>query len=61
MIREAIDDYRRWKRDSEINSMKYVKLTKLGRVTVKSMKIKVGDLIVVEKDQRLPADMVLIR
>ena len=61
MAREAVDDIRRWKRDREINNQKYKKLTLRGMVQLASSKIKVGDLIQVEKDQRVPADMVLLR
>ncbi len=49
MVREAIDDIRRWRRDKELNGKKYKKLTREGIVQVKSSDIKVGDLIVVEK------------
>ena len=49
MVREAIDDIRRWRRDKELNGKKYKKLTREGIVQVKSADIKVGDLIVVEK------------
>lgn len=38
-----------------------MKLTPSGYSPIPSSKIKVGDLIVVEKDDRVPADMVLIR
>jgi phospholipid-translocating ATPase len=49
MVREAVDDFRRFRRDREMNSTKYKKVTKTGVVMVPSSKIKVGDLIVVEK------------
>ena len=49
MVREAIDDIRRWRRDKELNGKKYKKLTREGIVQVKSSDIKVGDLIIVEK------------
>ncbi|XP_064640226.1 probable phospholipid-transporting ATPase IIB isoform X2 [Lineus longissimus] len=61
MVREAVDDFRRFRRDREMNSTKYKKVTRTGVVIVPSSKIKVGDLIFVEKDQRVPADMVLVR
>ncbi len=41
MIREAIDDFRRYKRDKEVNGSRYVKLTPRGRVSVASSEIKV--------------------
>ena len=61
MCREAVDDFLRYRRDKEVNSQKYRKLTKKGAVPIASSDIRVGDLIYVDKDQRLPADMVLIR
>ncbi|XP_063590480.1 probable phospholipid-transporting ATPase IIB [Penaeus indicus] len=62
MIREAVDDVRRRQRDNEVNQQKYKKLTPHGGSrTVTSANIKVGDLIFVEKDQRVPADMVFLR
>ncbi|KAL9974886.1 hypothetical protein ACROYT_G011986 [Oculina patagonica] len=61
MCREAYDDFLRFKRDKEVNSSQYKKLTKKGIVSVPSSAIKVSDLIIVEKDQRVPADMVFLR
>ncbi|CAD5208340.1 unnamed protein product [Bursaphelenchus xylophilus] len=61
LIREAFDDFVRFLRDRELNSEKYEKLTKDGRIEVESADIEVGDLIVIEKDRRIPADVVLVR
>ncbi|KAJ6649236.1 putative phospholipid-transporting ATPase IIB [Pseudolycoriella hygida] len=63
ICREAIDDFRRHKRDREVNSQKYTKLSGPNQQTesVPSSKLKVGDIIVVEKDERVPADLVLLR
>eukprot|EP00094_Tigriopus_californicus_P003303 TCALIF_03178-PA protein Name:"Similar to ATP9B Probable phospholipid-transporting ATPase IIB (Bos taurus)" AED:0.14 eAED:0.14 QI:0/0.90/0.83/1/0.81/0.83/12/242/1157 len=61
MIREAIDDFRRFKRDREVNRFRYVKLTPRGKVSVTSAEIKVGDIVFVEKGHRVPADMVLLK
>lgn len=49
MIREAIDDIRRYKRDREVNSKKYQRLTPRGPETIPSSNIHVGDIILVEK------------
>ncbi len=49
MIREAIDDIRRFRRDREINGHKYRKLTPAGVVPVSSAHIRVGDLVIVDK------------
>ena len=61
IIREAIDDIRRWQRDKKVNSEKYSKLTDRGRVMVTSAQLRVGDVIEVGKGVRAPADMVLLR
>ena len=50
MIREAVDDIRRFWRDFEVNGQKYTKLARNGTpVTIPSSKIRVGDVIIVEK------------
>ncbi|XP_048219488.1 probable phospholipid-transporting ATPase IIB isoform X6 [Perognathus longimembris pacificus] len=61
ITREAIDEFRRFQRDKEMNSQLYSKLTVRGKVQVKSSDIQVGDLIIVEKNQRIPSDMVFLR
>ena len=48
MVREAIDDIRRWQRDREVNSAKYAKLTERGRVLVTASKLQVGDVVEVD-------------
>ncbi|KAJ8668887.1 hypothetical protein QAD02_000146 [Eretmocerus hayati] len=61
--REAVDDFRRYKRDKEVNNQKYYRLTKGSNTPelVPSSKLRVGDLVIVEKGQRVPADLVLLR
>ncbi|GAA51297.1 phospholipid-translocating ATPase, partial [Clonorchis sinensis] len=59
-IREAIDDIRRFLRDREVNQTIYGKIMRHGQVRVTSAEIKVGDMIHLEKNQRVPADMVLL-
>lgn len=49
MCREALDDYRRYRRDKEANSQKYKKLTRDGIVRIPSSDIQVGHLIILEK------------
>ncbi|XP_058533137.1 probable phospholipid-transporting ATPase IIB isoform X1 [Ochotona princeps] len=61
IMREAIDEFRRFQRDKEVNSQLYSKLTVRGKVQVQSSDIQVGDLIIVEKNQRIPSDMVFLR
>ncbi|XP_059477594.1 probable phospholipid-transporting ATPase IIB isoform X2 [Neocloeon triangulifer] len=62
ICREAVDDIRRHQRDKEVNCQRYIRLLSDGsKESIPSSKIKVGDLIIVEKNQRVPADMVLMR
>ena len=70
MGKEALDDYQRYLRDRESNSTRYLILDRSvsqnvedGLLTrsVSSAKLKVGDMVVLEKNMRIPADMVLLR
>ncbi len=70
MGKEAYDDYNRYLRDREANSTRYLTLLPISsRETdlphpqtrsVPASSIKVGDLVLLEKNQRVPADMVLL-
>ncbi|KAI7854229.1 hypothetical protein BDC45DRAFT_463467 [Circinella umbellata] len=59
--KEAMDDFQRHKRDKDANSQLYQSLTSDGFRSIPSSKIRVGDMIVIQKDQRIPADMILLR
>ncbi|KAJ2662137.1 putative aminophospholipid-translocase [Coemansia sp. RSA 1200] len=61
MAKEWHDDHARKKRDKEANSQRYTRLDVDGPVVVPSAKIRVGDLVRIEKNQRVPADMLLLR
>ena len=63
LLRELVDDVRRWRRDREMNTQSYRRLNKLSKQweQVESAKLKVGDIVMVRKDERIPADMVLLR
>lgn len=64
ICREAIDDLRRHKRDQEVNNQKCKRLLKDKNKPfeiVAAHKLRVGDLIIVDKDERVPADLVLLR
>ncbi|CAI8041365.1 Probable phospholipid-transporting ATPase IIB, partial [Geodia barretti] len=60
-IRELLDDFKRFLRDMEVNNQRFTKLTAKGPISVKSKDIQVSDIIVLDKDQRIPADMVLLK
>lgn len=62
MAKEAYDDFQRYKRDKEANSQLYSRLTGTGGVeTVPSSDLRVGDMVLVNTDQRVPADVVVLR
>ncbi|KAJ2911212.1 putative aminophospholipid-translocase [Coemansia aciculifera] len=62
MTKEWHDDHARRRRDNEANGQKYQRLTaEGGRQVIASSKIRVGDFILIEKNQRVPADVVLLR
>ncbi|KAI0225427.1 putative aminophospholipid-translocase [Massospora cicadina] len=69
--KEAYDDYQRYKRDCVANSQTFTRINPptdteaeegfgLFEEVIPSANIKVGDLIILNKDQRVPADMVLL-
>ncbi|KAJ6092348.1 hypothetical protein N7467_004317 [Penicillium canescens] len=63
--KEALDDIGRRRRDAEANAEEYCTVS-LGRsnpmeVTKKSRDLKVGDVLKVRKNQRLPADVVILK
>jgi len=71
MGKEAYDDYKRYLRDHEANSQKYLALEAPDQLhandngpytrSVPSSSLRVGDLVHLEKNQRVPADLVLLR
>jgi phospholipid-translocating ATPase len=61
MIKEAYDDIKRWKRDREVNSRMYKRLTKNGLVDIPASEIQVGYIIQIKTNQSVPSDMILLR
>jgi phospholipid-translocating ATPase len=71
MGKEAYDDYQRHLRDREANSQKYLILEGPNQISaddigphtrsVPSSSLRIGDLVHLEKNQRVPADLVLLR
>ena len=61
LFKEAVDDIQRWKKDKQLNNKKYEFLDKTGVWTMKtSASLTVGDIIKVNKDERFPADCLLL-
>ncbi|CAF3435169.1 unnamed protein product [Rotaria socialis] len=62
MLREGYEDIKRAYRDREINSQIYTLLTENGHREEKlSSEIKVSDIIILRKNQRVPADILLLQ
>eukprot|EP01116_Phalansterium_solitarium_P016867 TRINITY_DN400_c3_g1_i1.p1 TRINITY_DN400_c3_g1~~TRINITY_DN400_c3_g1_i1.p1 ORF type:complete len:1058 (+),score=360.52 TRINITY_DN400_c3_g1_i1:1014-4187(+) len=61
IAKEAWDDFKRFLRDKEANGKLYKRLTDGELQDVPSSDIRVGDLIEVSQDQRVPADLVFLR
>ncbi|EDK31407.1 phospholipid-translocating P-type ATPase, flippase family protein (macronuclear) [Tetrahymena thermophila SB210] len=61
MLKEAYDDFKRFQRDREANSQIYQVLkVDQPEFPTKSCDLKVGDIIQVQTNQRIPADLLLL-
>ena len=61
-IKEGYDDFQRYRTDREINTQEYLRLLPDGSPEVcKAQDIKVGHIVRVQTNQRVPADLVLLR
>jgi phospholipid-translocating ATPase len=61
MLKEAVDDFKRFSRDKEMNNKKHEILGANGQVRVISSKdLKVGQIVKVSHNERVPADLLLI-
>ncbi|CUM67621.1 uncharacterized protein PRCAT00005322001 [Priceomyces carsonii] len=66
MLKEANDDLQRRRRDKEQNSEQYEVLNRSSSIgqessLISSKDLRVGDLIKISKDSRVPADMILLQ
>ncbi|CAH0722948.1 unnamed protein product, partial [Brenthis ino] len=70
VFREAIDDFRRYRRDKEVNGQRYERIVLDSPVDgyrpfltecVAASALRVGDIVMLHKGQRVPADMILLR
>ncbi|KAG2453313.1 hypothetical protein HYH02_001537 [Chlamydomonas schloesseri] len=62
MVKEAAEDYKRYKQDKEINNRAVEVLDPdTGQYVTKTWKdVRVGDIVVVTKDQQFPADLLFL-
>ena len=61
LVKEFIDEIYRYKRDQELNNEQYEILICEQIHKIKSKDIRIGDIIIIHKDQRIPADMLLLK
>jgi phospholipid-translocating ATPase len=61
IIKEAIDDYYRYKMDKELNNQKLTKITKIGKIKIKAADLRVGDIIELNQNERAPADIIILK
>lgn len=55
--KEGYEDYLRYKRDEEANSQICTLLTERGSISVPSSRLRVGDIISIEKNSKIPVDI----
>ena len=60
ICKEGYDDYQRYLRDKELNETLFNKVTFNGIIKIKAEEIKTGDIIQLNKNERVPADMVFL-
>ena len=60
LLKEIWDEIKRKRKDKDINKEKFIKLTCKGEEEVLSENIKEGDFLIIKKNQRVPADMILL-
>lgn len=61
LTKEAVDDFKRYRRDIDVNSAKFVRYKgENSKESIPASDIRVGDMIEVSHNERIPADMLLI-
>lgn len=58
MIKEAFDDFTRFRRDMTINKAKYQVFEKGAWKDKYSQNLKVGNLVKINQNDRIPADLI---
>jgi len=62
VVREGIEDFRRYRSDRSINNAMFDKLESKGKFqSIMSRDIKVGDILLVNEDDTFPADLILLK
>ncbi|KAL0229054.1 hypothetical protein GEMRC1_013674 [Eukaryota sp. GEM-RC1] len=61
LIKEGVDDFKRYKRDKQENSERYFRLTPTGMEEAYSSSLRVGDIIKLTPNRRIPSDCILLR
>ena len=61
LIREAIEDYNKYKDDEKINKTKVLIYKAPSFQKIESKKVKIGNIIKIKKGQTIPADVLIIK
>jgi len=61
IVKEAYDDIYRYKQDKDTNNQKYYKLIGEIRSEIRSEDIKIGDILELNQNERVPADLILLK
>jgi phospholipid-translocating ATPase len=66
LFKEAVDDIYRFKQDKMTNEQEFTKLiigvnNVIEKILIKSQDIQIGDIIEICQDERIPADMVILK
>ena len=59
-MKEGYDDFKRFMRDKDTNNKEYRVLRDSGFESIRSCNLKVGDIVEVLANQRIPADLILL-
>ena len=59
-LKELYDDIKRHKRDKELNDYKYKICDPTGEIEVESGGLRVGMIVQIKANERLPADMIVL-
>lgn len=61
ILKEAVDDFKRYQRDKETNNQEFTKVSEEGLIKITAAEIEVGDILQLHTNQRVPADMILLK
>ena len=60
-VKEVWDEIKRKKKDEEFNKETFMILKDNLELRIESQNIRVGDILMIKKNQRVPADLILLK